>query len=504
MRRDEASNGHARYEAAHLQYVLRRLWDEEARGGSSLLRLATLEQLGGSEAIFERHFDEAVAGLSAGEQDALGQAFRFLVTSAGTKRAETATDLAELAGVPQPTLERALEHLRAARILTPVAAGGHTRYELAHDLLAEPALEWRRARERAREMRALRRTIAGLGLVAALLTGLIVWALLERGAAGRQADRAQAQALVARSANQLSVDPEHSVALARQAWQLSNTPEAEDALRRALTASLVRQRREIGTTWRGVVANDVAVNDGPDGVHVWRGFDAGLPAKSLDGGGAVLSADGTRVAATSSDGVQAAPTDGGAVIRVAGGSAPALSADGRYLAVVARDGTMRVLDAQTGQALARHRGLPNPVLAFAGDGRLVAGDCLGGGGMVVWNWRTGGTRTLPAPSSAETTIPRGGAPTCLLAPSPDGTRVAQSLLGGSAALWDLGAGRLIASNLARDRPFAMSRGARTATCSQSRQARSRRCSTAPAAPCRAPRARWTSSRLSRSTHAEAT
>ena len=301
VRRDEAANGHARYEAAHLQYVLRRLWDEEARGGSSLLRLATLEQLGGSKAIFERHFEEAVAGLSAAEQDALGQAFRFLVTSAGTKRAESATDLAELAGVPQPTLERALEHLREARILTPVAAGGQTRYELAHDLLAEPALEWRRARERAREMRALRRTIAGLGLVAALLTGLIVWALLERGAAGRQADRAEAQALVAQSVNQLSVDPERSVALARQAWQRSNTPEAEDALRRALTASLVRQRRDIGTTWRGVVSNDVAVNEGPDGVHVWRGFDARLPAKSLSGGGAVLSADGTRVAASSSE-----------------------------------------------------------------------------------------------------------------------------------------------------------------------------------------------------------
>jgi hypothetical protein len=31
VRRDEASNGHSRYETAHLQYVLRRLWDEEAQ-----------------------------------------------------------------------------------------------------------------------------------------------------------------------------------------------------------------------------------------------------------------------------------------------------------------------------------------------------------------------------------------------------------------------------------------------------------------------------------------
>ena len=123
VRRDEAANGHARYEAAHLQYVLRRLWDEEAKRGSPVLRLATLEQLGGSKAIFERHFDEAVAGLGSAEQDALARAFRFLVTTAGTKRAESAADLAELAGVPQPTLERALEHLREARVLTPGRRG---------------------------------------------------------------------------------------------------------------------------------------------------------------------------------------------------------------------------------------------------------------------------------------------------------------------------------------------------------------------------------------------
>ncbi len=127
VRRDDAVNGEGRYEAAHLQYVLRRLWEEETARGSPGLRLATLDSLGGSKAIFERHFDEAVAGLRAAEQDALAQAFRFLVTSHGTKRAESVAELAALTGAPEPTLSRAIEHLQQARVLIPVMAEGETR-----------------------------------------------------------------------------------------------------------------------------------------------------------------------------------------------------------------------------------------------------------------------------------------------------------------------------------------------------------------------------------------
>ena len=446
VRRD--SNGHARYEAAHLQYVLRRLWDEEATRGSQVLRLATLEQLGGSKAIFERHFDEAVAGLGSAEQDVLARAFRFLVTTAGTKRAESAADLADLAEVPLPVLERALEHLREVRVLTPVDAEGQTRYELAHDLLAEPALEWRREREKAREMRALRRIVAGLGLVALLLAGLIVWALLERASAGRQADRAQAQALVARSVNQLSVDPEHSIDLARDAWNLSETPEAEDALRRALVASLVRDRLDVGTTWRGAVSQngEVVVSEGPDGANVWRGLEDDAPAVRLSGEGAVLSADGGVVVIPGSEGVEIAQTDGSGGSRIAGATAPAVSADGRYVAALDGDAIV-VVDAQSGRTLARRRAPDAGVLAFdpSDTGRLVAGGCQGGP-LTVWSWRDGGARTLDAPVRDATRIPRGGLAPCILAVDPDGTGAAQSGPGGF-TLWDLGRGTPIDSEL---------------------------------------------------------
>ena len=89
------------------------------------------------------------------------------------------------------------------------------------------------------------------------------------------------------------------------------------------------------------------------------------------------------------------------------------------------------------------------VLAFdpSDDGRLVAGDCLGAS-LAVWNWRTGGARTLSTRRDVETRIPRGGAPACLLAVSPDGTRAAQAHGTGSASLWDLTGGRRLGPDLA--------------------------------------------------------
>ncbi len=454
VRRDEASNGNARYETAHLQYVLRRLWDEEARRGSPVLRLATLEGLGGSKAIFERHFEEAVAGLGSAEQDVLAKAFRFLVTTAGTKRAESAADLAELADVPLPTLERALEHLREARVLTPVAADGQTRYELAHDLLAAPALEWRRERERARELRALRRIIAGLAVVATFLAALIVWALLERAAAARQADRAGAQAMLAESTEELSADPERSVKLARAAWQLSPSTGADKALRSALTASRVRGRLDVGTTWSGALSQngEVAVTEGPTGVRAWRGLRSATPAARVPGGAPVIADEGRVFAAVTRDGVVISRSDGGGGrVRIARAISPAFSTDGTYAAAYDLAGAWRVVDARTGRSLAQRRALVHsqPVLSFdpAHPERLIAGEC-DGGALTVWNWRAGGVRTLRARSRPEFRSPRGGDPSCLLAVSPDGALAAQSVSGGSVVMWDLRRGRQMDTDLA--------------------------------------------------------
>lgn len=46
-------------EAPYLQLVLERLWDEEQREGSRVLRLQTLDRLGGATAIVRTHLDAA-------------------------------------------------------------------------------------------------------------------------------------------------------------------------------------------------------------------------------------------------------------------------------------------------------------------------------------------------------------------------------------------------------------------------------------------------------------
>src|SRR5262249_3943743 len=91
------SDESAGVEAPYLQLVLIRLWDEERRNGSRLLRLDTLERLGGADRIVRTHLDTALAALPEHDQDLAGRTFRYLVTPSGTKIAHRVADLAEYA-----------------------------------------------------------------------------------------------------------------------------------------------------------------------------------------------------------------------------------------------------------------------------------------------------------------------------------------------------------------------------------------------------------------------
>jgi hypothetical protein len=55
-------------ETPFLQLVMMRLWDEEAKGGPSTLRLETLNRLGGAEHIVRTHLDEAMIALPPDEK----------------------------------------------------------------------------------------------------------------------------------------------------------------------------------------------------------------------------------------------------------------------------------------------------------------------------------------------------------------------------------------------------------------------------------------------------
>ena len=142
-----------RIEAPYLQLILQRLWDEELRSGSNVMRLETLERLGGAERIVLGHLDRAMAALEPRDQETAARVFHYLVTPSRTKVAYTAADLAGYTGLPQREMQLLLERLSAAnmRILCPVAgppdSGEDQRFEIYHDVLAGAILEYVQKRE---------------------------------------------------------------------------------------------------------------------------------------------------------------------------------------------------------------------------------------------------------------------------------------------------------------------------------------------------------------------
>src|SRR5262249_23527134 len=146
-----------RIEAAFLQLVLYRLWDEEIGAGSRILQEKTLTQLGGAKEIVRDHLKSALAALSAAEQEAAANVFRYLVTSSGTKIAHTAKDLADYARISEAELKPLLDKLSAPekRILRPVSTRTDlyeiTRYEIFHDVLGPAIVEWEKAHLRVKE-----------------------------------------------------------------------------------------------------------------------------------------------------------------------------------------------------------------------------------------------------------------------------------------------------------------------------------------------------------------
>lgn len=167
-------------ETPYLQLVMKRLWEAEAAAGSQTLRLSTLTVLGGAQEIVSRHLDIELDELSDREQEVVAEVFRYLITPSGTKIAHDVPTLAEYTGRGASEVGALLEKLSRgdARIVRPVppppGADGPPRFEVFHDVLAAPILDWRARRtadrlerERRRlEVRSTRLTAALLSLVA--------------------------------------------------------------------------------------------------------------------------------------------------------------------------------------------------------------------------------------------------------------------------------------------------------------------------------------------------
>src|SRR5262249_18702356 len=281
-------------ETPYLQLVMIRLWEEEMRAGSHILRLETLEGLGGAERIVRTHLDTVMCTLLPNEQDTAARVFHYLVTPSGTKIAHTIPDLVEYAGLLQPQLTSVLEKLSGGgdRILRPVAPPPDQpttlRYEIFHDVLAPAILDWRarhireaaylleleqaqaqareqqqRAEEQARaaaRLRRLVRFVVKTMLVSLLALGAFFFswirgdlaekarveaavalktAAVERDRAEQQAQLAFSRELAAAAINNLDIDPERSILLALHAVSVTYSvsksviPEVMDALHRA-------------------------------------------------------------------------------------------------------------------------------------------------------------------------------------------------------------------------------------------------------------------------------
>jgi len=419
--------GGRQIEAPYLQLVLTRLWDQEHRAGSRLLRLETLEQLGGAERIVRTHLDVALAALSPDEQEVAAAVFRYLVTPSGTKIAHRVDDLAEYAGHPPTAVASVLARLATGgtRVVRPA---GEDAYEIYHDVLAAAVLDWRARYLHALELAALeqrRRRRLRLALAALVLAvaagaaaGITVW----RVQANRATDaerRAKAQALELALAT-----PYTKAVYTGHHAPLRSVAFAPDG------------RRAVSADERG-------------DVRIWE-TTSGREIAALHADGELLQA------AFSPDGslVVAAGSTGKAVVwnwrsgeqlaelhEPFGLDGASFAPGGRLVALPGDDGTIRLWDWRAGRVVRvlPQRGGVVRKAAFSSDGRLlVAG--TDDGDVRVWDWRS--ERVLAD-------LPTRGNTVYAIAFSPDGRVVASGGQDSRARVWDWRARRVLWSWRAR-------------------------------------------------------
>ncbi len=413
-------------ETPYLQLVMTRLWDETMRADSHTLRLETLERLGGAEKIVRTHLDTTMGALPENEQHVAANIFNFLVTPSGTKIAHTAHDLADYAHAPQSEIAPTLEKLSSGdiRILRPVAPPldqpNEPRYEIFHDVLGAPILDWRTrfvqqqekiegekklAAEKKRVQR-LRFGLIGLSLLLLAVIALAVFALTQRQEAERAsafaeqqkaealnqrdaAQKAQADAnaqkelaeqekknaeaakadavnqqkiarsgeLAALALGQLASDPERALLIAREAANIAQTTQAEDALRTALLDPY-----RLTFKGKGDAITDARIT--PDGKYVVTLE----PCNTSSAGplcGSVRIWD-VQTGALLSD--IKTPGEGRGIARKMD-----MSSDGQYLVTANDDAVARVWEIPSGKLVSELRGHAKQInsVQFSPDGKQV-------------------------------------------------------------------------------------------------------------------------------------
>jgi WD40 repeat protein len=340
-------------------------------------------------------------------------------------------DLVEYTGANAADVQSLLDVLTHERIVRVVegSAGHPARYEIFHDVLAQPLLAWRASyeleRERVasrRQRRRLRSLVAAAFVALLIVSAVAIFALVQRGTARSQARRAHAGELSAQAIAGISSNPAASVALALHAAQLAPGTEAENVLRSTVLAmreervlrvggavvdasfaptgnrllvaasngvlgmydktgrrvvSLPRQHALTRAAWR-MDGRLFATGDTGGAVTVWRARDGRVMGRvETPAPITVLAFTRNRLLAASGGHVRILTTAGDPIrtVRVNGAVvAAALGPDGRLLAVAAKRAgsiTTRILDARNGRLLKvlRERGIGS--LGFSTNGHVL-------------------------------------------------------------------------------------------------------------------------------------
>src|SRR4051812_7103227 len=308
-------------EAPFLQLVMTRVWESERDEGSDCLRRQTLVKLGGARRIVASYLDEQMGRLTRAERDVASDVFHQLVTPSGAKVARSVGDLSAYTGAPPEALGDVLGKLSQGeewRILRPESdpRGGPVSYEIFHDVLAEPVLDWRARHEavragdravaaaRVRTRRRLGFGVVALLVLAALVALTILYAISARHqkqAAEQARVDAESSAATAASQNALATDPELSVLFAQEALRpKSGNASAYSALRAALGADrALGQIGHAGSNFGALQLSEdgtLVVASTQDGVRVWRRADHKLLFQLPgDYGMTTLDPSGTRI-----------------------------------------------------------------------------------------------------------------------------------------------------------------------------------------------------------------
>ena len=224
-----AASGPGRVETPFLQLVLQRLWREETKADSRKLRLETLQRIGGAQQIVDKHVNGVLASLPRDQdREIAAKMFRYLVTPSRSKIAQDTESLIGYGEAPEAEVRPVLSWLSdkpESRILRRLDTP--ERYEIFHDVLAQPILDWRKKyfaeRERIEEVRKRRRLqlLAGaMVLLALAAVGFALFAFDQRRRAREAADLLQIekqQALAATNEAEASRNRAESTAAALQA-----------------------------------------------------------------------------------------------------------------------------------------------------------------------------------------------------------------------------------------------------------------------------------------------